>query len=83
MANKELKRQRMVNIFNMLVANPLYQNDPEATKNLMRELLKAYDIEDVERMLPQGGMNGQGNPMAAMAGGPQNGVLPGLPGPIE
>ena len=83
MANKELKQQRMVNIFNMLVANPLYQNDPEATKNLMRELLKAYDIEDVEGMLPTGGMNGQGNPMAAMAGGPQNGVLPGLPGQIE
>lgn len=79
MANKEAKQQRMVNIYNMLAGDPLYQQDNEARRKLMESLLKAYDVDNIEGILPQipqqEAANGQEIQMGTMAQLAANGVL--------
>lgn len=53
MANKELQKQRMIEVLNVIQNNPLYQNDPQALLAVLREFFKAEGFRDYDEMLPQ------------------------------
>lgn len=51
--NRELYRQKMIEVFNMLYGQLDYQNDPEARINLIEELLTAEQVKNVSALLPK------------------------------
>lgn len=52
-ANKELQKQRMIEVLNVIQNNPLYQSNPQALTAVLREFFKAEGFRDYEEMLPQ------------------------------
>lgn len=52
MANEEQQREHMIQAYQMLANDQLYQNNPQAKVALMEELLKKLDVKEVEKLLP-------------------------------
>ena len=52
MANKELNKQKVQETYGLAMQNPLVQNDPQSMRALLRELLMANDINNVDDILP-------------------------------
>ena len=52
MANEEQQREHMIQAYNMLANDPLYQNNPQAKVALMEELLKKLDVKEADKLLP-------------------------------
>ena len=52
LANRELNKQKIQEVYNLAMANPLIQNNPNSQRALLRELLEAHDIRNVEDILP-------------------------------
>lgn len=76
MANKELQKQRMIEVLNVIQNNPLYQSNPQALLSVLREFFKAEGFRDYEEMLPQL----QAMPMPGMPGQPGPAQNPGMAG---
>lgn len=51
-ANKELNKQRMIEAYNIVSSNPLYQNDFSAMRAILKQLFTALEVKDVESLLP-------------------------------
>ena len=52
MANRELNKQKVQETYSLAMSNPLVQQDPESQRALLRELLEANDIRNVDDILP-------------------------------
>lgn len=70
MASKELNKQKMLEAYNLAMTNPLMQQDPAAQLNLLREVLRALEVRNIESILPQ--------PVTAASLPAGAGPLPGL-----
>jgi hypothetical protein len=84
MASKELRKQQLIEAYNVAIGNPLYQQSPQAIINITRKLFEVLGLKDVESLLPQlppmqpqamPGMGGVppdmgGMPLEAAAGNP-------------
>lgn len=53
MANKELYKQKVIEVYQLLMANPLVQQDMEVQKNLIKEVVQAAEMKDPEALVPQ------------------------------
>lgn len=52
MANQELNREKVLNAYQLLGNDTLYQNDPEAKIALINEMMKTLGFEDRQKLLP-------------------------------
>ena len=52
MANRELNKQKVQETYNLAMGNPLVQNNPNSMRALLRELLRANDIQNIDDILP-------------------------------
>ncbi len=52
LANRELNKQKVQETYNLAMDNPLVQNNPNSMRALLRELLMANDISNVDDILP-------------------------------
>lgn len=52
MANKEAFKQRMVELYGVVSADPFMQQYPDKRRNLLKKVLEAFDIQDTEELLP-------------------------------
>jgi hypothetical protein len=73
MANREAYKQRMVELYGVIVNDPFMQQFPEKRRNLLKKILESFDIKDVENILPDD------NELQAMAPPTQPGMPPNMP----
>lgn len=52
MANKEAFKQRMVELYGVVGADPFMQQFPIKRRNLLKKLLESFDIQDTDDILP-------------------------------
>ena len=52
MANRELNKQKVQETYALAIQNPLVQNNPNSLRALLRELLEANDVRNVDDILP-------------------------------
>jgi hypothetical protein len=52
MANREAYKQRMVELYGVVAADPFMQQFPIKRRNLLKKILESFDIKDVEAILP-------------------------------
>lgn len=52
LANKEAFKQRMVELYGVVAADPLLVQFPDKRRNLLRKVYEAFDIKDVDSLLP-------------------------------
>lgn len=52
MANKEAFKQRMVELYGVVSADPFMQMYPDKRRNLLKKVLEAFDIKDTDELLP-------------------------------
>lgn len=52
MANRELNKQKVQETYALAIQNPLVQNNPNSMRALLRELLEANDVRNVDDILP-------------------------------
>jgi hypothetical protein len=52
LANKEAYKQRMIELYNITGADPLYQMFPEKRVALLRKVFEAFDLKDVNLLIP-------------------------------
>lgn len=52
MANKEAFKQRMVELYGVVVSDPLMAEHPIKRKNLLKKVFEAFDIQDTDDLLP-------------------------------
>ena len=62
-ANKELQKQRMIEAYNIVANDPLYQQDFNAKRAIIKQLFEALEVKDVEALLPT---QIQGSPVEGM-----------------
>jgi hypothetical protein len=51
-ANKEAYKQRMVELYNVVTNDPIMQQFPQKRINLLKKIYDAFDIKDVESLIP-------------------------------
>lgn len=52
LANKEAFKQRMVELYGMVVNDPFMQQYPDKRRNLLKKVFEAFDIHDTSELLP-------------------------------
>lgn len=52
MANKELNKNKMIEAYQLAMANPVVQQDMNIQRNLLRELFNALEIKEVDKIVP-------------------------------
>lgn len=53
LASREQNKQRILEAYSLAMNNPLVQQDAEAQLNLLRKVLEAMEIRNVEQLLPR------------------------------
>ena len=74
MANKELNKNKMIEAYQLAMANPVVQQDMNIQRNLLRELFNALEIKEVDKIVPSENELPMMSPMAPQvmsSGGPQ------------
>ena len=51
-ANREVHKSNLMNLYNVVMANPLIQAFPAKQMTLLKKLVEAFDIKDVDSILP-------------------------------
>lgn len=52
LANKEVFKQRMVNLYNVVANDQLMQQFPDKRRNLLKKVIESFDIKDIDNLLP-------------------------------
>ena len=52
MANKEAYKQRMIELYNVSKGDPILQNFPDKQRNILKKVFEAFDLKDIESLLP-------------------------------
>jgi hypothetical protein len=76
MANREAFKQRMIELYNVMAADPFMQQFPIKRRNLLKKILESFDIKDVESILPDD------NELLTMAPTSVPGMAPNAPQPV-
>lgn len=78
MANKENYKQKVIEVYQLAMGNPMIQNDLNAQRNLLSELFKAAEMKDPNALLPA-----EPAPMMQQPMMPQEGLMQGNLTPME
>ena len=76
MANKELNKNKMIEAYQLAMANPVVQQDMNVQRNLLRVLFNALEIKEVDKIVPEEALVSPMPDMQQMAGA---GIQQGAP----
>jgi len=51
-ANREVHKNNLMNLYNLVMANPIIQAFPGKQMSLLKKVVEAFDIKDIDSILP-------------------------------